>query len=143
MAGYGYSNVTDKGFTSFLSELSDGEWKGISIKKYDAPDQVPSSPLLDAPRTVVWKLRATWAIGGVMEAIGSASPGLLARLDAEWDSGQRANTCRSAQAEPGTGAVRPGGGCDRMPFALPDPRNRCRSRVRRGPRLKDCVRSMG
>ncbi len=98
MAGYGYSNVTDKGFTSFLSELSDGEWKGISIKKYDAPDQVPSSPLLDAPRTVVWKLRATWAIGGVMEAIGSASPGLLARLDAEWDSGQRALNLRLASA---------------------------------------------
>lgn len=98
MAGYGYSNVTDKGFTSFLKELSDGEWKGISIKKYDAADQVPSSPLLDAPRTVVWKLRATWAIGGVTGAIGSASPGALARLDGEWDSAQRALNLRLASA---------------------------------------------
>ena len=89
MAGYGYSYVTDKGFTAYLRELSEGVWKGISIKKYDTPDQKPAG-LLDAPRAVVWKLRATWALVALGATNNAATQEALQRLDAEWDSAQRA-----------------------------------------------------
>src|SRR5207244_1102248 len=53
-----------------------------------------------APRPVVWKVRATWAIGSVEDAIGSGGGAALARLDAEWDSAQRAaNHALAAAAE--------------------------------------------
>lgn len=54
MAGFGYSRVTDRAFSAFAYDLSQGAWKDISIKKYvDAEDRKPAS-LVDAPRPVVW-----------------------------------------------------------------------------------------
>jgi hypothetical protein len=92
MAGYGYSYVTDKGFASFSRELEGGAWKDVSIKKHDADGDPPlaKSSLLHAPLPVLWKLRATWSIRGLARAMGSATADDLVRLDAEWDSSQRA-----------------------------------------------------
>lgn len=92
MAGYGYSYVTDKGFTSFTRELSEGAWKDVSIKKHDGDGDPPlaKSSLLDAPLPVVWKLRATWSIRRLTRAMGTATADDLVKLDAEWDSSQRA-----------------------------------------------------
>lgn len=92
MAGYGYSYVTDKGFTSFTRELSEGAWKDVSIKKHDADGDplVAKSSLLDAPPPVVWKLRATWCIRRLARAMGVTTADDIVTLDAEWDSSQRA-----------------------------------------------------
>lgn len=89
MARYGYSFVSDKGFISFLRDLSEGEWKDVNLKKYDAADQMPTASLLEAPRPVVWKLRARWAIGTLGDVLGAASAEVLASLDTSWDSTQR------------------------------------------------------
>lgn len=89
MARYGYSFVSDKGFVAFAHDLNEGAWKEVSIKKYDVPDRIPSLSLLEAPRPVVWKLRATWAIATLREILGGTSAEALAQLDADWDSAQR------------------------------------------------------
>jgi hypothetical protein len=89
MARYGYSFVSDKGFIAFAHDLSEGAWKDISIKKYDVPDRMPSLSLLEAPRPVAWKLRATWAIATLREIMGGVSAEVLAQLDGDWDSAQR------------------------------------------------------
>jgi hypothetical protein len=90
MVGYGYDCVTDKGFSSFLSDLAEGAWKDVSIKRYDTLNRIPVTLLFDAPRPVVWKLRATWCITSLKYALGAASAEILDLLDAEWDSSQRA-----------------------------------------------------
>jgi hypothetical protein len=72
MAGYGYSNVTDKGFLAFARELDEGAWKAVSIKKYDADGAIAKSPLADAPLAVVWKVRATWGLQALKQARGAA-----------------------------------------------------------------------
>ncbi|HLM76677.1 MAG TPA: hypothetical protein VK459_28445 [Polyangiaceae bacterium] len=89
MTRYGYSFVSDKGFVAFAHDLSEGAWKDISITKYDVPDRMPALSLLEAPRPVVWKLRATWAIATLREILGGASEEALAQLDGDWDSAQR------------------------------------------------------
>jgi hypothetical protein len=129
MPRYGYSYVNDKGFIAFLHELSDGEWKAVSIKKYDVEDRLPPSPLLEAPRPVVWKTRATWAIRGLLAAAGITTAE-IDRLDAEWDSAQRAtdrilaaaledrDTAVRAAAERLRAALLSGNGTDQTGFAL-------------------------
>lgn len=87
MAGQGYSFVSDKGFTAFSHDLENGEWKGVSIKKYDQEGAMAKAPLADAPLAVAWKLRATW---GIRTLAAAASEDALAALDTEWDSAQRA-----------------------------------------------------
>ena len=104
MAGFGYSKVTDKAFSAFAYDLSEGAWKDISIKKYvDAADRKPPT-LLDAPRPAVWKLRATWAITDIALALGVASAEVLAQLDRDWDAAQRSfnsfNTSALDDADP-------------------------------------------
>ncbi|WP_437894930.1 hypothetical protein [Sorangium sp. So ce124] len=90
MAAYGYSFVTDKAFSAFARDLEQGAWKGVSIDKYDVPNRVPAASLFEAPRPVVWKLRARWSIAALDEALGVASAAALAELDTEWDTAQRA-----------------------------------------------------
>jgi hypothetical protein len=100
MAGYGYSYVTAKGFVAFAHDLSEGAWKDISIKDYDAPDQIPTALLFEAPRPIVWKARASWAIARVLGALNAPSSEVLGTLDTEWDSAQRAlNLFLGAAAE--------------------------------------------
>ena len=89
MARYGYSFVSDKGFIAFAHDLNEGAWKSISIEKYDVPDRMPSLSLVEAPRPVVWKLRAMWAIASLRDILGGASAEVLAQLDGDWDSAQR------------------------------------------------------
>ncbi len=90
MAAYGYSFVTDKAFSAFARDLEQGAWKGVSVDKYDVPNRVPAASLFEAPRPVVWKLRARWSIAALDEALGVASAAALAELDTEWDTAQRA-----------------------------------------------------
>jgi hypothetical protein len=73
MTRYGYSYVSDKGFVAFAHDLNEGAWKDVSIKKYDVSDRMPALSLLEAPRPVVWKLRATWAIATLRELLGKCS----------------------------------------------------------------------
>jgi hypothetical protein len=87
---YGYGFVTDKGFIAFAHDLEEGAWKEVSIKKYNVADQVPIALLLEAPRPVVWKARATWSIDALSAAMDIASADRLAALDGDWDSAQRA-----------------------------------------------------
>jgi hypothetical protein len=89
MAGYGYSHVTEKGFSAFAHDLNEGVWKEVSIKKYDGPEQ-KNAHLLDLPRPVAWKLRASWVIADLERALAGSSSEVLQRLDTEWDSAQRA-----------------------------------------------------
>jgi hypothetical protein len=99
MAGYGYSYVTDKGFSAFARELEQGVWKEISIKKYNVEDRKPSSPLLDVPRPATWKLRIHWCIADLDAALGITSEE-LGQLDSEWDAAQRAlNLFLASEAE--------------------------------------------
>ncbi|WP_437596202.1 hypothetical protein WMF28_26845 [Sorangium sp. So ce590] len=100
MARYGYSFVPDRGFSAFSRDLDEGAWKDVSIKKYDTLDRMPPQ-LVEAPRPVAWKLRATWCIAVVDEALGIGSASELAALDAEWDAAQRALHHFVASAEEG------------------------------------------
>lgn len=88
MANHGYSYVPEKGFIGFQRELSSGEWAEVSSKKYDTTDQTAGAGLVNAPQPVVWKLRATWAITALREALGRSAVSIEA-LDARWDSSQR------------------------------------------------------
>ncbi|WP_437925967.1 hypothetical protein WMF37_44075 [Sorangium sp. So ce291] len=90
MAAYGYSFVTDKAFSAFARDLDQGAWKSVSIAKYDVPNRVPTALLLEAPKPVIWKVRALWSIAALDEALGVASAAALAELDTEWDASQRA-----------------------------------------------------
>ncbi len=88
MAQYGYSHVKEKAYLAFLHELGEGAWAEVSTKGYDSAQRMlPSNPL-EVPRDVAWKLRASWTIATLRDALG-ASPELLAELDAAWDSTQR------------------------------------------------------
>jgi hypothetical protein len=89
MPGYDFSIVTDKGFNAFLHDLAAGAWRDVSIKRYDTLSRMPSTLLIEAPRPVVWKVRATWAITTLKYALGSTSAEMLDELDAEWDAAQR------------------------------------------------------
>ncbi|AUX34763.1 MULTISPECIES: hypothetical protein [Sorangium] len=104
MARYGYSFVPDRGFSAFSRDLGEGAWKDVSIKKYDTPDRMPPQ-LMEAPRPVAWKLRATWSIAALDEVLGIASASELAALDAEWDAAQRALHHFVASAEEGEDAA--------------------------------------
>ncbi|WP_437586003.1 hypothetical protein [Sorangium sp. So ce1000] len=104
MARYGYSFVPDRGFSAFSRDLDGGAWRDVAIKKYDTPDRMPPQ-LVEAPRPVAWKLRATWCIAALDEALGIASAGDLAALDAEWDAAQRALHHFVASAEEGEDAA--------------------------------------
>lgn len=90
MASYGYSFVTDKAFSAFARDLEQGAWKSVSIAKYDVQNRVPTALLLEAPKPVIWKVRALWSIAALDEALGVASAAALAELDTEWDASQRA-----------------------------------------------------
>lgn len=88
MAGsYGFGNVTEQGFTGFESELSQGAWGAISVKKADAEDQMTRAELAEIPLSVSWKIRLTWALRTLAKAL-EVDP--LGSLDTEWDSAQRA-----------------------------------------------------
>jgi hypothetical protein len=89
MAGYGYSYVTEKGFSAFAHDLNEGVWKEVSIKKYDTAGQ-KNAHLPEAPRPVAWKVRAAWVIADLERALAGSSSEVLQRLDTEWDSSQRA-----------------------------------------------------
>lgn len=99
MAGYGYGYVPERAYTAFLRELSEGAWKNVAIDKYNAPDQKPEKHLFEAPRPVVWKLRATWTIGMLIDALGFGSAEQLAALDAEWDAAQNELAAGIAMAD--------------------------------------------
>ncbi len=73
MTAYGYSYVSDKGFVAFSRDLSEGAWKGVSIAKYDTPDKGLSASTIDASHPVIWKLRTTWAIAALKQALGSST----------------------------------------------------------------------
>jgi hypothetical protein len=88
MTRYGYGYVPDKGFVSLLNDLSEGAWKDIPFKKYDNPDQQLTPALVEGPLLIFWKLRASWAIATLREALGAGSA-ILDQLDADWDSTQR------------------------------------------------------
>lgn len=90
MPRYGYSSVTDKGFSAFSRDLDEGAWKDISVEKYDGEDRIPAALLVEAPRQVVWKLRARWSIAELDAALGFATAEQLAAFDDEWDAAQRA-----------------------------------------------------
>ena len=91
MASYGYGYVTEKGFIAFAKDLAEGAWKDVVIgKKYEAPSHVlPVATLLDAPRVLLWKLRISWAIADLTEAMGLAGGEALLKVDANWDRLQR------------------------------------------------------
>jgi hypothetical protein len=88
MAHHGYDHVTEKGFVAFAHDLREGAWADVSIKAHaNAQQMLPSNPM-DVPRDVAWKLRATWAIATLRDALGT-SPEVLVELDALWDATQR------------------------------------------------------
>ena len=106
MGNWGYGFVSDKGFSAFAKDLSEGSWKDISIQVYDVADHMPQQLIFEAPRPVVWKLWATWSIRSLDDALGYPAA-LAAERDVEWDSAQRAlNLCLATAAEHKDPAVR-------------------------------------
>ena len=88
MSRFGYGHVTEKGFIAFSHDLCEGAWAEVSSKGYDSAQRMlPSNPM-EVPRDVGWKLRATWAIAALRDALGT-SPEVLVELDVLWDSTQR------------------------------------------------------
>lgn len=81
-------------------------WATVDISAHDNPERrLPADPL-QVPRDIAWKLRATWAIATLRDALG-ASPEVLAGLDGRWDSAQRKfNHILGAAAEDDSAAVR-------------------------------------
>ena len=88
MTRFGYGNVTDKGFIAFTHDLSEGAWAPVDIGAFDNPERMLPADPLQVPREVGWKLRATWTIATLRDAIGASSE-VLAGLDVRWDSTQR------------------------------------------------------
>ena len=86
MAGYGYGNVSDRGFVAFDRELEEGAWKDIATHDHEMAAKQNIAALLTAPLPVVWKIRLRWGIASVIAALGAPS---LAKLDEAWDSAQR------------------------------------------------------
>lgn len=86
MATYGYRNVPDRGFVAFESELDEGAWKAVDVKKTEEAGKKSAASLLTAPQPVIWKLRLRWGIAGVTSALGAVS---VAELDSAWDAAQR------------------------------------------------------
>lgn len=88
MTRHGYGYVSEKGYMAFTHDLGEGAWASISITAHDNPERMlPADPFL-VPRDIAWKLRASWAIAVLRDALG-ASPEVLAGLDARWDASQR------------------------------------------------------
>ena len=86
MSGYGYGTLTDRAFVGFLDELSSGAWAAIDTSKFEHLGDHGAAALLEAPHPVVWKLRLTWGIQGVVSALGSKP---VSELDGTWDATQR------------------------------------------------------
>lgn len=97
MPGQGYGVVTDSGFIGFEAELNEpeGAWGQIVTKKWEKGAESSAASLLDAPRTVEWKLRLRFGLGALIAALGAQS---LGELDAAWDSAQRRLFYRIASA---------------------------------------------
>lgn len=88
MTRHGYGYVSEKGYMAFTHDLGEGAWASISILTHDNPEhRLPADPL-SVPPDIAWKLRATWAIAVLRDALG-ASPEVLAGFDARWDASQR------------------------------------------------------
>ena len=85
---HGYSHVSEKGFVAFSHDASEGPWAEVAIDAYDNEERTLGEGALEVPRPVAWKLRATWSIATLRDALG-ASPEVLAGLDVSWDSTQR------------------------------------------------------
>ena len=96
MTAYGYSYVSDKAFVAFSHDMQEGPWKGVSIAKYDTPDQILAPSAFDAPLSVLWKLRIAWVLAALKQALGSVK---LDQLDGAWDSVQRRIHHRLAENE--------------------------------------------
>jgi hypothetical protein len=96
MAANGYSFVTDHGFGAFAQDLDQGAWASVDIQPFDTEEGIAKAPLADAPLVVAWKLRVLWGIRALAAAAGTD---VLAELDAEWDSAQRAFHLGVATAE--------------------------------------------
>jgi hypothetical protein len=86
MPGYGYGHVSAKGFVAFGHDLADGAWKSVSIAKYDVESKELDAAALDASHPVIWKLRISWVLAALKQALGS---GKLDQLDASWDACER------------------------------------------------------
>jgi hypothetical protein len=86
MAGYGYGYVTAKGFVACEKDFSGGVWGAIATAPYDTPDRKLSAAVQSAPRPALWKLRLTWTIEDLKDALGTAK---LDQLDADWDGSER------------------------------------------------------
>jgi len=95
---YGYSFVSEKAYVGFSHDLKQGRWGDVPIKKLDTEDRKPKG-LLEAPRPVAWKLRATWSIADVLAALAIPDAEAIAKLDTEWDSSERALNHGIAAAE--------------------------------------------
>jgi len=85
---YGYGYITERAFIAFAHDLSEGSWAEIAIQDHDNEQHELGPDPFAIPRPVAWKLRATWSIATLRDALG-ASPEVLAKLDVSWDSTQR------------------------------------------------------
>lgn len=101
MAQFGYGYVPEKGFIAFTRDLSSGAWHAVVIpKKLDpAAERWHATALMDLPRVVYWKLRASSAIEWLRAALGVGTAEVLEALDGNWDRLQRRLNHRIGDAE--------------------------------------------
>lgn len=86
-AAYGYTNVDDAGFLSFLEELSKAEWGAIPTGEWEGERFTVVVGWDRVPAPVLWKLRLSWSIEGLAAVLAGAEG--LAEVEGTWDSKQR------------------------------------------------------
>lgn len=87
MSDISFAHVPAEGFLSFSALLNTEPWASIDTTPWEAPGQSASQSLGNAPMWVTLKLRLSWTIAALAQAIaGSAT---AKDCDVLWDNGQK------------------------------------------------------
>jgi hypothetical protein len=100
MGSLSFTYVHQEGLTSFNTDLAADAWAAVDTTPWEGPNKTGAKPLGDAPVVVVHKLRLTWGIAGIVEAIGGAST--AKECDKTWDGAQKPLRALIAAASAGS-----------------------------------------
>jgi len=82
-----FTHVPAAGFSAFRADLSNAGWLLVKTSDYEGPDRTAAKSFADAPLLVVIKLRTTWGITNLEQAIEGA--GSAKNKDGRWDGCQK------------------------------------------------------
>lgn len=87
MSDISFAHVPTEGFLSFSALLNTEPWASIDIAPWEGPGQSASQSIGNAPTWVTIKLRLSWTITALSDALsGSAT---AKDCDVLWDNGQK------------------------------------------------------